>query len=366
MPVPELGGTGFFLMEVFMKRRFFSTIMVSALILAMLAFVTGCSKSDKKELYLFNWTYYTPDDVIAQFEQEFGVKVNIDNFASNEEMFAKLKAGASGYDIVFPSQDYASIMIAEGMLQEIDHSKVPNLKNINSFVLEKATYDPTMKYAVPYYMGIAGIAVNKTKVTEYGKSWNIFGRTDLKNRMCMMDDLREVIGDALVYQGHSVNSVNDAELEAAKNLIVNEWKPNLVTFDAEGFGKAFARGDFWVVQGYEEVVFSEIPEDKWDIVDFFIPDEGGPMYLDSMCVLKNAKNYDTALEFINFIHRPEIYAKFLDFFNFPNSVNTEADKYMTKKPAYNASDMERGELKYDLGENLAKYNAIWQDIRFTE
>ena len=349
-----------------MKRRFFSTIMVSALILAMLAFVTGCSKSDKKELYLFNWTYYTPDDVIAQFEQEFGVKVNIDNFASNEEMFAKLKAGASGYDIVFPSQDYASIMIAEGMLQEIDHSKVPNLKNINSFVLEKATYDPTMKYAVPYYMGIAGIAVNKTKVTEYGKSWNIFGRTDLKNRMCMMDDLREVIGDALVYQGHSVNSVNDAELEAAKNLIVNEWKPNLVTFDAEGFGKAFARGDFWVVQGYEEVVFSEIPEDKWDIVDFFIPDEGGPMYLDSMCVLKNAKNYDTALEFINFIHRPEIYAKFLDFFNFPNSVNTEADKYMTKKPAYNASDMERGELKYDLGENLAKYNAIWQDIRFTE
>ncbi|MBO4706384.1 MAG: spermidine/putrescine ABC transporter substrate-binding protein, partial [Spirochaetaceae bacterium] len=103
-----------------MKRRFFSTIMVSALILAMLAFVTGCSKSDKKELYLFNWTYYTPDDVIAQFEQEFGVKVNVDNFASNEEMFAKLKAGASGYDIVFPSQDYASIMIAEGMLQEID------------------------------------------------------------------------------------------------------------------------------------------------------------------------------------------------------------------------------------------------------
>jgi len=349
-----------------MKTKLFSTFLVSALIFAMLAFVTGCSKSDKKELYLFNWTYYTPDDVIAQFEEEFGVKVKVDNFASNEEMFAKLKAGASGYDIVFPSQDYASIMIAEGMLKELDHSKLPNIKNINKFVLDNAIYDPQMKYAVPYYMGIAGIAVNKTKVTEYGKSWNIFGRTDLRNRMCMMDDIREVIGDALKYQGHSVNSVKDAELEAAKNLIINEWKPNLVTFDAEGFGKAFARGDFWVVQGYEEVVFSEIPEDKWDIVDFFIPDEGGPMYLDSMCVLKTAKNYDTALDFINFIHRPEVYAKFLDYFRFPNSVNTEADKYMKETPAYNASDMERGELKYDLGENLAKYNAIWQDIRFTE
>ena len=340
--------------------------MVLVLILAIMSVFTACSKSDKKELYLFNWTYYTPDDVIAQFEEEFGVKVHVDNFASNEEMFAKLKAGASGYDIVFPSQDYASIMISEGMLKELDHSKLPNLKYITKLVLDNATYDPEMKYAVPYYMGIAGIAVNKTKVTEYGKSWNIFGRTDLKNRMCMMDDIREVIGDALVYQGHSVNSTNDAELEAAKNLIINEWKPNLVTFDAEGFGKAFARGDFWVVQGYEEVVFSEIPEDKWDIVDFFIPDEGGPMYLDSMCVLRNTKNYETALEFINFIHRPEVYAKFLDFFNFPNSVNSEATKYMTKTPAYDAADMERGELKYDLGENLAKYNAIWQDIRFTE
>lgn len=347
-----------------MKRRFFSSIMVLVLILAIMSVFTACNKNDKKELFLFNWTYYTPDDVIAQFEQEFGVKVHVDNFASNEEMFAKLKAGASGYDIVFPSQDYASIMIAEGMLKELDHSKLPNIQYINNFVLDKATYDKTMKYTVPYYMGIAGIAVNKTKVTEYGRSWNIFGRTDLKNRMCMMDDIREVIGDALVYLGYSVNSTNDAELAAAKNLIINEWKPNLVTFDAEGFGKAFARGDFWVVQGYEEVVFSEIPEDKWDIVDFFIPDEGGPMYLDSMCILKDSKNYENALEFINFIHRPDVYAKFLDYFNFPNSVNTEASKYMTKTPAYDASDMERGELKYDLGENLAKYNTMWQDIRF--
>ncbi len=345
-------------------KRFFSSIMVSALILAIMSVFTACSKNNKKELYLFNWTYYTPDSVIEQFKEEFGVEVHIDNFASNEEMFAKLKAGASGYDIVFPSQDYASIMITEGMLKELDHSKLPNLKYISKLVLDNATYDSEMKYTVPYYMGIAGIAVNKTKVTEYGKSWNIFGRTDLKNRMCMMDDIREVIGDALVYLGYSVNSTNDAELAAAKDLIINEWKPNLVTFDAEGFGKAFARGDFWVVQGYEEVVFSEIEKDKWDMVDFFIPDEGGPMYLDSMCVLKDSKNYETALEFINFIHRPEVYAQFLDYFNFPNSVNTEATKYMTATPAYDAADMERGELKYDLGEDLAKYNAMWQDIRF--
>jgi len=347
----------------YVKNKF---VVFSILGLALLTFLSGCSKSGKKELYLFNWTYYTPDSVIEQFSKEYGVDVHIDSFASNEEMFAKLKAGASGYDVIFPSQDYVSIMISEGMLEELNHDKLPNLKNINPFVLEKANYDSQMKYSVPYYMGIAGIAVNKNKVSEYGKSWNIFGREDLKNRMCMMNDMREVIGDALVHLGYSVNTKNEAEIEAAKNLVINEWKPNLVGFDAEGFGKAFARGDFWVVQGYEEVVFSEVEKDKWDLIDFFIPDEGGPMYLDSMCILKGSKNYETALDFINFIHRPDVYAQFLDYFRFPNSVNTEADKYMKETPAYEASEMVRGELKYDLGEDLAKYNAAWEEIIITQ
>ena len=350
-----------------MKKRTFSGILhllVAVAAVFLLALFTGCSKDDGKTLYLFNWTYYTPDSVIKQFEKEFGVKVKVDSYASNEEMYAKLKAGATGYDIVIPSQDYVSIMIKEGMLKEIDHSKLTNKGNISDLVLAKATYDPEMRYSVPYFMGAAGIAVNKDKVSNYSRNWSIFADQKLNQRMSMLDDMREVLGDALISLGYSVNTTNDSELSAAVELINKSWKPNLVKFDAEGFGKSFASGDFWVVQGYEEVVFSEMKKEDWDKVDFFIPDEGGPMFLDSMCVLKDSKNYETALEFINFIHRPEVYAKFLDFFNFPNSVNSEATKYMTEKPAYNAADMERGELKYDLGEDLAKYNAIWQDIRF--
>ena len=95
-------------------------------------------------------------------------------------MFAKLKAGAKGYDIVFPSQDYVTIMIKENMLQEIDHEKFPNKANISDLVLEKATYDPNMQFSVPYCMGAAGIIVNKAKVSNYEKSWDIFARTDLK------------------------------------------------------------------------------------------------------------------------------------------------------------------------------------------
>lgn len=328
---------------------------------------TSCKEKNENTLFLYNWTYYTPEDVVAQFEEEYGVKVKIDNYASNEEMYAKLRAGAKGYDIVFPSQDYASIMIQQGMVREIDSSKFTNSRYINPEVLKKATYDPEMKYAVPYYMGAAGIAVNKTKVHgSYEKSWGIFADPQFKGHATMMDDMREVLGDALVHQGNDVNSMDDAELRAAADMVINEWKPNLVKFDAEGFGKAFASGDFWLCQGYAEVVYGEVPKEKWeDTIDFFIPQEGGPSYLDSMMILKDAPHYDLAMEFINFIHRPENYAKFLDFFNFPDYVNPEAEKYMTTVPLYDAKQMDSCELKIDIGEGLDKYNELWQEIRFS-
>ncbi len=345
---------------------------VTKIVVATLAFVaatglSSCSKKNDKTLYLYNWTYYTPDEVIKQFEQEFGVTVKVDSYASNEEMYAKLKAGAKGYDIVVPSQDYVSIMINQGMLRELDQSKLTNRANINPLVLEKATYDPEMKYAVPYYFGAAGIAVNKTKASQdYERNWNIFADKQFKGHATMMDDMREVMGDALSHLGYSVNSLDDSELKEASELITKSWKPNLVKFDAEGFGKSFASGDFWLCQGYAEVVYGEVPEEKWDTIDFFIPEEGGPSYLDSMCILKDAPHADLANEFINFIHRPEVYAQFLDAFNFPCFVNLKAEEFMTSTPMYEASQMNNCTLKTDLGEGLDKYNELWQGIRFTD
>ena len=257
-------------------------------------------------------------------------------------------------------------MINQNMIQKIDHTKFTNEKYINPACKPLMTFDPNMDYQVPYYLGMAGIAVNKQKVTNYEKSWNIFARTDLKGHMSMMDDMREVIGDALAYQGLSVNTVDDAKLQGAADLINNMWKPNLVKFDAEGFGKSFAAGDFWVCQGYAEVVYGEVPEDKQEaMIDFFIPKEGGPQYLDSMVILKGAKHYDRAMQFINFIHRPEVYAMFLDEFRFPGFVNLEADKLRTTVPMYKAEDMNKGELKLDVGEDLEKFNEKWETIRFT-
>ena len=345
-----------------------SIVLLAATVLAASMVFVSCNKKNDNTLYLYNWTYYTPDEVLRAFEDEFHVTVKVDSYASNEEMYSKLRAGAKGYDIVVPSQDYVSIMINQGMLRELDQSKMTNKGNINPLVLEKATYDPEMKYAVPYYFGAAGIAVNKTKVpADYVRDWSIFEDSRFAGHATMMDDMREVMGDALIHLGYSANSLDDAELDAAKELVSNKWKPNLVKFDAEAFGKSFASGDFWLCHGYAEVVYGEVSEDKWDsTIDFFIPEEGGTSYLDSMVILKDAPHYELANEFINFIHRPQMYAKFLDAFRFPCFVNMAASEYMTTTPMYQAEQMNNCELKNDIGEGLDKYNTRWQGIRFTD
>lgn len=341
-----------------------SRIAVIFCVLVAAAGLVSCEK--KQVLKLYSWTYYTPSDVVKDFEQEFGCKVVVTEYDSNETMFNKLvNGGARSFDIVVPSQDYVSILMSKDMLQPIVQEKFTNRSKINPSVLEKVTYDPEMIFAVPYYFGAAGISVNKKKVSsEYERTWNIFADSQFKGHASMMDDYREVIGDALMYNGHSVCTTNDSELKEAVDLIKNEWLPNIVKFDAEGFGKDFARGDLWLCQGYAEVIFGEVPKDEWEsTIDFWIPEDGGPSYLDSMCILKDSKNAELATEFINFIHRPENYAKFLDFFRFPCYVNLEAQQYMTTEPMYSADALENCELKNDIGDYLEKYYEQWERLR---
>lgn len=338
-----------------------------AVIFCALVAAAGLVSCEKKQvLKLYSWTYYTPSDVVKDFEQEFGCKVVVTEYDSNETMFNKLvNGGARSFDIVVPSQDYVSILMSKDMLQPIVQEKFTNRSKINPSVLEKVTYDPEMIFAVPYYFGAAGISVNKKKVSsEYERTWNIFADSQFKGHASMMDDYREVIGDALMYNGHSVCTTNDSELKEAVDLIKNEWLPNIVKFDAEGFGKDFARNDLWLCQGYAEVIFGEVPKDEWEsTIDFWIPEDGGPSYLDSMCILKDSKNAELATEFINFIHRPKNYAKFLDFFRFPCYVNLEAQQYMTTEPMYSADALENCELKNDIGDYLEKYYEQWERLR---
>jgi len=348
-----------------------TTKILTLLVVIITLTLLSCAKEGEKnsngkpKLYLYNWSYYTPDEVIASFEKEYGVDVVLDYFASNEEMYAKLKASKkSGYDIIFPSGDYVSIMIAQGMLEPLDTSAMDNLVYITDFAKEKSTYDPTMQYSVPYYLGASGIAVHTKMAKDYERSWSIFGDKRFADRMVMMDDMREVLGDGLVTLGYSVNTTDPAQILEAQELIDKKWKPNLVKFDAEAFAKGFASGEYWVSHGYAEAIFEEIDEKLWGEVDFFLPEEGGPMYIDAMCIPKGAPHYELALQFINYMHRPDNYAKLLDRFHFPASVNTEADKYRTTVPFYTIEQPQNYELKEDLGPALRLYNSAWEKIRY--
>ncbi len=345
------------------------TKILSAVALAVATvFSVSCSKNSGRILYLYNWTYYTPDDVIKAFEKEFDCTVKLDSYSTCDEMYAKLRAGAKGYDVVIPSNDFVSIMLKQGMLRELDQSNMTNRDKINPVVQAKMDFDPEMKYAVPYALSATGVMVNKTKVSgSYARDYSIFSDPQFAGHATMMDEMREVIGCALVHKGYNMNSVDDSELNDAYRLISSEWKPNLTKFDAEGFGKSFASGDFWLCQGYPEIVYGEVDESRWaDTIDFFIPPEGGPATLDCMVILKDAPHYELANEFINFIHRPEMYAKFIDTFRYPCVVNTEALNYVTKQPMYNAEQAYTCTLKQDLGDNLDKYHDIWQKIRFAD
>ncbi|MDR1288309.1 MAG: extracellular solute-binding protein [Treponema sp.] len=316
-------------------------------------------------LYIYNWPYYVPDSIIEKFEKEYGVTVVYDGFQSEEDMYARIAAGNPGYDIVFSSQEYTSLMISQGMFKRIDKSMMPNLQNLNPAVLRKAAHDPGMDYAVPYYFGAACIMVNTARVPQFERSWSIFAHGDLAGRMTMLDNMREVMGAALKSLGCSVNTKNPAEIKAAGDLINARWKPNLVKFDAETFGEAYADGDLWVIQGYLEAVFSETIHNaqlRKDTV-FFIPPEGGPSYIDSMCILKGSQNIDLAHAFINFIHRPEIYAEFTDFFNFPSTVNIPARSLKKEPPCISERDILGTEPHYDLGEALNYYDEAWHNIK---
>jgi len=337
------------------KTIFFLTAFLS------LFFLSGCGSSGKQKLYIYNWTYYMPDKILRDFEKKFNAQIVYDVYPSNEDMFTKLKSGASGYDIVVPSGDYVSIMIHENMLEKLDKSKIPNLANIDTAVLSRITFDKGNAFSIPYMMGASGIAVGKANVPVYERSWGIFNRTDLKNRMTMLDDMREVLGAALKFLGYSVNTTDTAELKKAKEVVLG-WKRNILKFDAEAFAKGFAAGEFWVVQGYAENVFREYDSAKTDEVDFFIPREGGPMYMDNMVILKNGVHKDLAYAFINYIHDPVVYAGIIDYLRYP-CINAAARKLQTKKSNYQLDDLKNCEFKNDLGPALDLYNKVWEEIR---
>lgn len=344
--------------ETFRKQGFRILISLSATLLLS----AGCSKGEaNKKLYVYNWSEYMPDEVIAEFEKETGIDVVYDVYSSNEEMYAKIKAGGGGYDIAFPSSDYAKIMIGEGMLQKVDRSKLDNMKHLDPNFLAKMTFDPQHDYAVPYAIGGVGIAVNTKYVKDFPRSFDIFKMEKYKNRMTLLDDMREVISSALLIHGYDQGSTDPDALKKAKEEVL-AWKKNILRFDSEGFGKAFASEEYWVTHGYAENINSELSDEQKKHFVYFIPEKGATMSIDSMVLLKDAKNVEAAHHFMNFIMRPEVYVKIVEHFNMP-SINVEARKLKSIPDLYPFEELKRATLLEDIGDAVQVHNRIWEEIK---
>ena len=338
-----------------MKKIFLMLLSIFTLI--------SCGESrDENTLYVYSWADYIPQFVYSDFEAETGIKVVEDIYSSNEEMYTKIKAGGEGYDIIMPSADYYEIMMKEDMLAKLDKTQLENIQYIDDVYMAKLReFDSENDYGVPYMRGITCIAVNKKFVKDYPKDYTIYNREDLAGRMTLLDDMREVLVPALALNGYKQDADSVEAMDKAKATIL-DWKKNIAKFDSESYGKGFANGDFWVVQGYPDNIYRELSEEDRENVDFIIPPgEQGYSSIDSFVILKDSKNYDKALQFINYIHRPDVYAKISDAIEIP-SINLEADKLVTKKPLYDVSKTKDAQLLRDIGDKLDIQNKYWQEI----
>jgi len=330
------------------------------LLITISFFQISCLKKKDKELRIYNWSYYIPENIIEDFEKEYNVKVNYDTFDSNEEMYENIRKNLKKPDIVFPSGDVIKLMQEKDLLHRLDKSKIPNFGNIDETILNKVGFDPGNKYSVPYMVGAAGIAVNTKYVSDYPKDYSIYELEKYQGKMMMLNDMREVIGAALSDLGYSVNSTNQTELEQAKQLAII-WKKNISDYDAENFAMAFANEEVWIVQCYIENIMLEIDEDQKKNIDFFIPKKGGTMYIDNMVILKDAKNKDMAHKFINYIHRPKVYANISDWLSLP-SLNKTAREYTNENKIYTQTEMQNCEFIESIDNAMEEYRRIWKEI----
>ena len=348
-----------------MKKKIlksFSKILLAGTIAMVGVSCGGSEEQNKNVLHVYSWAEYIPTEVFEGFEKETGIKVMEDIYSTNEEMFTKLKAGATGYDLVMPSPDYVEIMINEGMLDKIDKTKISTFDNLDKSILDKLTvFDQNNDYTVPYAVSATLIAVNTKYVKDYPRDYTIYEREDLKGKMTLLDDIREVMGSALSMCGYPQTVADEKAFKEAEAKI-NSWKKNIAKFDSESFGKNFASEDFWVVQGYGENIYMELTEEQKATTDFIVPEKGGLFSLDAFVVLKTAPNKEAAHKFMEYIHKPEVYAMIADYLVLP-SINVPARELTKEKPLFNIEDLEKCQLLRDTTATLPMQNKYWEKIK---
>jgi len=277
------------------------------------------SPDEAKKLRIFCWSEYIPQSVIEEFSKKTGIDVSVENFASNEEMLAKLAAGGGPYDIIQPSEYVVEALVRENALEKIDHAAIPNLKNIAPEFLN-LPFDPGNAHTVPYMAGTVGIVVNTEVVKDEITGFKDLFQEKNKGNIVALDDAREMVTWALLAQGLPVNDLSDENLAKAKALLSN-WIPLVKVFDSDSPKTSLLNGDvaMGVVWGGEGALLL-IADKKFR---WILPAEGTHLFIDSLAIPKGAKHPGNAMAFMNYILDPEVSKKLSEEFPYLNP-NTAA------------------------------------------
>ena len=318
----------------------------------------------EKKLSLFCWSEYVPQSVIDQFTKETGIEVSVENYASNEEMLAKLLAGGGSYDLIQPSEYVIEALIKEDGLQPIDHAMIPNLANIAP-EFQNMAFDPGNKFTVPYMAGLVGIVVNTEIVKDEIKGYKDVFQDKYKKNIVVLDDAREMVSWALNSEGLPINDMSDANLAKAKPIL-SQWLPLVKVFDSDSPKTALLNGDvaIGVVWGGEgAILLSQNPKFKW-----VVPAEGAHLFVDSLAIPKGAAHVQNAEIFMNFILRPDISKQISDVFPYLNP-NMKARELLTEAQRNNpasfptAEQMSKLETFKDIGDQASKIDELVTTIK---
>lgn len=334
-------------------------VLIHALAFACLA--TAAQAEDT--LAIYNWGDYINPEVLTKFTEETGIQVTLDTYSSNEEMLAKIQAGATGYDIVLPSVWMQDIMVKLGLLEQTHINEDPAFANIDPAFL-RSKEDPESSYCLPYAWGTVGIFYNED-LTGPINGWKDFFEIPEKigAKISLLDDMREVLGMGLIMTGKSVNSADPAEIQAAADYVISH-KKDVTAFTYESMPLLLS-GDIAAAHYFVggAVFFTETPNIK-----YIIPEEGATMYQENLCVLKDAPHKEAAHKFLQFYLKPEIAALNVaqQFNGTPNKpANELTPEFIKSNPNINvpAETMARLQIFEDLGAALKLYDRAWNSIR---
>ena len=351
-----------------MKKLFCSSLALCA---ALSLILTGCGSSESGkngEVIVYNWGEYIDPETITMFEEETGIKVVYDEFETNEVMYPKVEAGATAYDVICPSDYMIQKMIDNDLLAEINFDNIPNVKNIGQQYFEQSKeFDPDNKYSVPYCFGTVGILYNKTMVDEPVDSWSILWDDKYADNILMQDSVRDAFMVALKLNGYSMNSLDENELEAAKNSLI-EQKPLVQAYVIDQVRDKMIGNEAAIGVIYSgEAIYTQ--RENPDL-EYVIPKEGTNVWIDSWVIPKNAPNKENAEKFIDFMCREDIALMNFEYITYstPNvaaQALIEDEDIKNSKIAFpDLSQYDNLETFHYLGEEGDElYNNLWKEVK---